>query len=391
MNCFSRSVAVITVQGVSKVYGSRKVLDNISFVLGDREILGFLGPNGAGKSTTMNIIAGYTSSNAGTVTINGHEILDDPIWCKRRIGYLPEHPPLYPDMTVNAYLSFMFDLKKLKLPKKEHIGEICGTVGIDDVRGRIIRNLSKGYQQRVGLAQAMLGNPELLILDEPTVGLDPKQILEVRDLIRNLGDRCTVIFSSHILQEVQAVARRIIVINNGVLIADDTPERLSGITSGDRAMILCADAPPAELVPLLEGLPGMKSVERPGSPEETNPEAIEYRLEGEEGKDFRRDLFALLADRRWPILSLRKSGASLEDIFLRLTAGDSTALSALSGKPVSAAGEAAGRGAGTGGGANAGNDAGDGGTGEAAGRGAGTGGGADAGDGGAENSAGGDE
>jgi ABC-2 type transport system ATP-binding protein len=316
------------------------VLDNISFVLGDREILGFLGPNGAGKSTTMNIIAGYTSSNAGTVTIDGHEILDDPIQCKRRIGYLPEHPPLYPDMTVNAYLSFMFDLKKLRLPKKDHIGEICGTVGIDDVRGRIIKNLSKGYQQRVGLAQAMLGNPELLILDEPTVGLDPKQILEVRDLIRGLGDHCAVIFSSHILQEVQAVARRIIVINNGVLIADDTPERLSGITSGDRSQILCADAPPEELVPLLRGLRGIKSVERLGLPEETNPEAVEYRLEGEEGKDFRRDLFALLAERRWPILSLRKSGASLEDIFLRLTAGDSSALSALSGKP--AAGDDAG-------------------------------------------------
>jgi ABC-2 type transport system ATP-binding protein len=330
---------VITVQGVSKVYGSRKVLDNISFVLGDREILGFLGPNGAGKSTTMNIIAGYTSSNAGTVTIDGHEILDDPIQCKRRIGYLPEHPPLYPDMTVNAYLSFMFDLKKLKLPKKEHIDGICGTVGITGVRGRIIRNLSKGYQQRVGLAQAMLGNPELLILDEPTVGLDPKQILEVRDLIRGLGDRCAVIFSSHILQEVQAVARRIIVINNGVLVADDTPERLSGITSGDRTMLLCADAPPEELAPLLREMPGMKSVERLGPPEETNPEAVEYRLEGEEGRDFRRDLFALLADRRWPILSLRKGGASLEDIFLRLTAGDSTALSALSGRPVRAAGE----------------------------------------------------
>jgi ABC-2 type transport system ATP-binding protein len=382
------------------------VLDNISFVLGDREILGFLGPNGAGKSTTMNIIAGYTSSNAGTVTINGHEILDDPIQCKRRTGYLPEHPPLYPDMTVNAYLSFMFDLKKLRLPKKEHIGEICGTVGIGDVRGRIIRNLSKGYQQRVGLAQAMLGNPELLILDEPTVGLDPKQILEARDLIRGLGSRCAVIFSSHILQEVQAVAQRIIVINNGVLIADDTPERLSVITSGDRAMILCADAPPAELVPLLKGLPGMKSVERMGSPEEANPEAIEYRLEGEEGRDFRRDLFALLADRRWPILSLRKSGASLEDIFLRLTAGDAAALSALSGKPAASgeggndAGEAAGHGAGNGpgddGGDGAGNgaevSAGEGGNdaGEAAGCSAGNGPGDGAG-GGTENGAGGDK
>jgi ABC-2 type transport system ATP-binding protein len=180
----------------------------------------------------MNIIAGYTSSNSGTVKLNGHEILEDPISCKKQIGYLPERPPLYPEMIVDAYLSFIFDLKKINLPKKDHIDEICALIGITDVQNRIIKNLSKGYQQRVGLAQAMLGNPPLLILDEPTVGLDPKQILEVRDLIKELGKRCAVIFSTHILSEVQAACQRIIIINNGILIADNTLEQLSALAGG---------------------------------------------------------------------------------------------------------------------------------------------------------------
>jgi ABC-2 type transport system ATP-binding protein len=316
---------MLELQGVTKVYGSRKVVDNISFSVGEHEILGFLGPNGAGKSTTMNIIAGYTSSTEGTVKVKGREILEDPIGCKKHIGYLPERPPLYPDMTAGAYLSFMFDLKKPGLPKKEHLAEVCEVVGIADVRDRIIKNLSKGYQQRVGLAQAMLGNPELLILDEPTVGLDPKQILEARDLIRKLGQRCAVIFSSHILQEIQAVCGRIIVINNGVLIADDTPEKLSGIAGGNK-LLLRVEAPAAELLGELKGLAGLKSAEQTGSPE---PGAGEFLLESETGKDIRRDLFRLLARHDWPILSLGKSGISLEDAFLRLTAGDSSGMAAL--------------------------------------------------------------
>jgi ABC-2 type transport system ATP-binding protein len=316
---------MLELRSVTKVYGSRKAVDRISFSVGDHEILGFLGPNGAGKSTTMNIIAGYTSSTSGTVTINGREILEDPIGCKKQIGYLPERPPLYPEMTAGAYLSFMFDLKKAALPKKEHLTEICAAVGISEVRDRIIKNLSKGYQQRVGLAQAMLGNPPLLVLDEPTVGLDPKQILEVRDLIRELGKKCAVIFSSHILQEIQAVCGRIIIINNGTLIADDTPDRLAAL-AGEHKLLLRAEAPPDELLRLLRELPGLKSVEQAGSPE---PGACEFLLESEAGKDIRRELFALLAARGWPILALRKSGISLEDAFLRLTAGDSSGLFAL--------------------------------------------------------------
>jgi len=331
---------MLELEGVTKIYGSKKAIDNICFSLGDNEILGFLGPNGAGKTTTMNIIAGYTSSTSGSVKLNGYEILEDPINFKKQIGYLPERPPLYPEMIVKAYLSFMFDLKKIPLPKKDHIDEVCSLTGITAVQNRIIKNLSKGFQQRVGLAQAILGNPKMIILDEPTAGLDPRQIQEVRDLIKEMGKRCSVIFSSHILQEIQAVCRRIIIINNGKLIADDTPQRLSAM-SGGNSLLLCIEAQPGGAQPceeitagkLLEqiaALPGLKSAKSAGSPE---PGAFEFLLEAEEGADIRRDLFKLLAKKGWPILSLRKSGVSLEDAFLRLTAGeDSSELFALFNK-----------------------------------------------------------
>ncbi|GHT64661.1 multidrug ABC transporter ATP-binding protein [Spirochaetia bacterium] len=325
---------MLTVQNVTKTYGSRKAVDDISFTLGDHGILGFLGPNGAGKSTTMNIIAGYTSSASGTVTVNGHEILDDPIGAKKNVGYLPERPPLYPDMTARAYLSFMFDLKKIGLPKKAHVEEICGAVGLGPVQDRIIKNLSKGYQQRVGLAQAMLGNPGLLILDEPTVGLDPVQILEIRSLIRELGKKSAVIFSSHILQEVQAVADRIIVINKGVLIADDTLENLSHAAGNDNRLLLTVDGSPdgdaESLLQLFRTIPGLKSAELLGNNAE-EAAAFDFTLESEGGQDIRRELFRRLAEKGRPILSLRKSGMSLEDAFIRITAGDNAALSALAG------------------------------------------------------------
>jgi ABC-2 type transport system ATP-binding protein len=318
---------MVNVQNVTKIYGARRVVDNISFSLGDRGVLGFLGPNGAGKSTTMNIIAGYTSSSAGTVTVNGSEILEDPIGAKRNVGYLPERPPLYPDMTVSAYLSFIFDLKKLSLPKKSHIGEICEAVGITQVRKRIVKNLSKGFQQRVGLAQAMLGNPGLLIMDEPTVGLDPVQILEIRGLIRELGKTSAVIFSSHILQEVQAVCDRVIVINNGVLIADDSLDNLS--RQGDNRIFLSVDGPGEELLPRIKALEGVKSVAPLDQPEEEG--ASSFEIEAETGADPRRDLFRVLAAAGRPILALRKNRVSLEDAFIRLTAGDNAALSAIAG------------------------------------------------------------
>lgn len=201
---------MITVKHLTKRYGSHLAVDDISFTVQDGEIVGFLGPNGAGKSTTMNMLTGYISSSSGEALINDTDILDNPIKAKRDIGYLPELPPLYQEMTVMHYLSFVYDLKKCKLPRKAHLTEICNLCQITDVKDRIIKNLSKGYRQRVGLAQALVGNPPILILDEPTVGLDPKQMLEMRNLIKRLGKRHTVILSSHILSEIQAVCDRVI-------------------------------------------------------------------------------------------------------------------------------------------------------------------------------------
>ena len=204
---------MIEVQNLTKRYGEAKAVDNISFRVNEGEILGFLGPNGAGKSTTMNILTGYLSATSGIAKINGYDILEEPIEAKRQIGYLPELPPLYLDMTVKAYLDFVFDLKRISLPRKAHIQEVCERAKISNVYNRLIKNLSKGYRQRVGVAQAMLGNPPVLVLDEPTVGLDPKQIIEMRNLIKELGKKHTVILSSHILTEVQATCERVVVIN----------------------------------------------------------------------------------------------------------------------------------------------------------------------------------
>lgn len=307
---------MIEVKNLTKLYGSKTAVGDISFTVRDGEILGFLGPNGAGKSTTMNIITGYSSSTSGTVTVEGKEILADPIGVKSQIGYLPEHPPLYLDMTVKEYLSFMFDLKKVKLPKAKHIGEICEHVKIADVYNRLIKNLSKGYRQRVGLAQALLGNPSVLILDEPTVGLDPKQIIEIRKLIKELGEKHTIILSSHILPEVQATCERVIVINKGKIIADDTPDNLSKAMSTDHKLTVRIDGPQEAVYELLVKLPNMVSVDKLGSREGT---AFDYTLEAEAGCDIRREMFSRLAERKWPILGLRSSELSLEDIFLQLT------------------------------------------------------------------------
>ena len=229
---------MVEVKNLTKCYGSIKAVDNISFTVEAGEILGFLGPNGAGKSTTMNMITGYISSTSGTVTIDGAEILDNPKAAKKKIGYLPEIPPLYIDMTVKKYLEFMFDLKKVKLPKKEHIEEVMRLVNVSDKADRIIKNLSKGYRQRVGFAQALLGNPPVLILDEPTVGLDPKQIIEVRKLIKSLGKKHTVIFSSHVLSEISATCDRILVISNGKIVADAKTSELSSSISGEQKLAL---------------------------------------------------------------------------------------------------------------------------------------------------------
>ena len=256
---------MVEVKNLTKFYGSIKAVDDISFTVETGEVLGFLGPNGAGKSTTMNMITGYLSSTSGTVTIDGCEILDDPIHAKSKIGYLPEIPPLYIDMTVKKYLEFMFDLKKVKLPKKEHIDEVMRLTKITEQADRIIKHLSKGYRQRVGLAQALLGNPPVIILDEPTVGLDPKQIIEIRKLIRNLGKKHTVIFSSHVLSEVSEVCDRIVVISKGKIVADAKTDELSAQVSGGQKLSLTAEGSTADITEAIKKIPAVKRVTKTGS------------------------------------------------------------------------------------------------------------------------------
>lgn len=310
---------MIEVKNLSKSYGSKLAVDGISFSAGESEILGFLGPNGAGKSTTMNMLTGYLSSSGGQALINGVDILEDPVRAKKDIGYLPEMPPLYLDMTVMEYLSFVYSLKKCKLPKRSHLAEICSLVKINEVSGRVIRNLSKGYKQRVGLAQALVGNPKVLILDEPTVGLDPKQIIEIRTLIKKLGKNHTVILSSHILSEVQAVCDRIVVIDRGKLVANDTTEHLSHNLSADHKLTIQVEGPTKEVKALLEQIPQMVEVHLNRTIDKT---IGEYELNAEEGCDIRREVFKRMAARNYPILLMRSSELTLEEIFLKLTTGD---------------------------------------------------------------------
>ena len=310
---------MIEVKNLSKSYGSKLAVDGISFTAGESEILGFLGPNGAGKSTTMNMLTGYLSSSGGQALINGVDILEDPVRAKKDIGYLPEQPTLYLDMTVMEYLNFVYDLKKCKLPRKSHLAEICSLVKITDVSRRVIRNLSKGYKQRVGLAQALVGNPKVLILDEPTVGLDPKQIIEIRTLIKKLGRNHTVILSSHILSEVQAVCDKIVVINRGRLVANDTTEHLSHNLSADHKLTVQIEGPVKEVKALLEQIPDMQEVHLNRTIDKT---IGEYELNAVEGCDIRREVFKRMAARNYPILLMRSSELTLEEIFLKLTTGD---------------------------------------------------------------------
>lgn len=245
---------MIEVKNLTKRYGTNTALNNVSFTVEEGTIVGFLGPNGAGKSTTMNIITGYLSATSGSVTVQGKNTLENPNEVKKLIGYLPELPPLYMDMTVKEYLNFMYELKGVKLDRKQHIGEICRLTKIDNVYTRLIGNLSKGYKQRVGIAQALLGNPPVLILDEPTVGLDPKQIIEIRNLIKSLGRNHTIILSSHILPEVQAVCERVIVMNNGCLVADGATDTLAHDLSAEHRIIARIDGPESEILQAIRGM-----------------------------------------------------------------------------------------------------------------------------------------
>ncbi|MBR3686906.1 MAG: ATP-binding cassette domain-containing protein [Clostridia bacterium] len=304
---------MIKIERLTKNYGSNCAVDDISFEIQKGETVGFLGPNGAGKSTTMNILTGYLSASAGRVSIDGIDVLADPIGAKKLIGYLPEQPPVYLDMTVDEYLKFNYELKGCTLEREPHLAEICEVVKISHVRKRLIRNLSKGYRQRVGVAQALIGNPPVIIFDEPTVGLDPKQIIEIRSLIRSLGKDHTVLLSTHILQEVQAVCDRIIIINKGKIVADEKTENITRVVEGNRRFNVKICGPQREVLDTIKSLPGVSYAELLA---QKDGDACTYMVESEFGVDVRKKLFYTVAERGWAMIGLESLGMSLEDIFI---------------------------------------------------------------------------
>jgi ABC-2 type transport system ATP-binding protein len=310
---------VITVQGLTKTYGKQQAVKNISFTINNGEVVGFLGPNGAGKTTTMNIVTGYLSATSGSVQIDGIDIADDPEGAKRKIGYLPEQPPLYLEMSVKEYLSFAAELKKVpRKQRKAAIDEVMELTAITDVRKRIIRNLSKGYRQRVGLAQALVAKPEVLILDEPTVGLDPIQIQDIRSLIRRLGENRTIILSSHILPEVSAVCSRVLIIDRGTIVADGNAAKLAQGVAGQNKLLLRTAGDASALKSVL----GSSALQSAGISSFAELPSGEMSIDFADAKDPRTELFYALAEAKLPILTLRFADLSLEDVFLRLTNRD---------------------------------------------------------------------
>ena len=310
---------MIEVKNIVKRYGDKYAVNDISFTVETGEIVGFLGPNGAGKSTTMNILTGYLSANSGTAVIDGIDILENPTEAKRLIGFLPEQPPLYMDMTVKEYLNFVYDLKGCKFPRKEHLQEICQLIKIEDVYNRMIKNLSKGYRQRVGFAQALVGNPPVLILDEPTVGLDPRQIIEIRNLISRLGKKHTVILSTHILQEVQSVCDRIIVINKGQLVADGNADTLTYKTAGNRKLVARIAGGKTDVKKAIRGMDGVLFVDEIGVKEQGT---CDFLIESQPSVDIRKPLFRMLSEHGWVLMGLKSMDMSLEDVFVNLIANE---------------------------------------------------------------------
>jgi ABC-2 type transport system ATP-binding protein len=308
---------LIEIQNLTKTYGRIKAVDNISFTVEKGEILGFLGPNGAGKSTTMNILTGYISSTSGIVKVAGKDVLENPVEVKKHIGYLPEHPPLYLDMTVNEYLDFCANLKSVPAKEwKSQKKDIMELVKVTHVSHRLVKNLSKGYKQRVGLAQALVGTPEVLILDEPTVGLDPKQIIEIRNLIKALGKNHTIILSSHILPEVSAVCDRVVIINKGKIAAVDTPDNLSKALTDFSRFTVTVAGPENKVKDIISHIYGVKYLEMSNKLKE---DEYSYIVEADKEIDIRKPMFNQLAQHGFPILELRSLNLSLEDIVLQLT------------------------------------------------------------------------
>lgn len=313
---------MIRAEGLAKNYGRIQAVNEIDFHIKKGEIIGFLGPNGAGKSTTMNMITGYLAPSRGKIFIDGIDMVEAPEEAKKRIGYLPEQPPLYLDLTVDEYLDFVTAFKKTpKSTRKADLESIRELVKIGDVRKRLIKNLSKGYRQRVGLAQALVGNPPLLILDEPTVGLDPMQIIEIRELIRDLGQEHTVVLSSHILPEISATCRRILIIDKGSIVASDTPENLSRRMSGATRLQMLVKGSNDKVRSALETLTDLKDLKTTDAGEEGVTEAV---IEAVDDKDIRESAYRALSAADLPILQMRPMDLSLEEIFLNLTTREET-------------------------------------------------------------------
>ena len=308
---------MIEVKNLVKKYGDHVAVNNLSFTIEPGKIYGFLGPNGAGKSTTMNIITGYLAATEGQVLINGHDIYEEPEEAKKCIGYLPEIPPLYMDMTPKEYLEFSADLKGIKGEEKHNqIERVMRMTGIEEVFHRLIKNLSKGYKQRVGLAQAILGFPEIIILDEPTVGLDPKQIVEIREVIKKLGKRHTVILSTHIMQEVSAVCDDVLIISKGELVAQDTPDNLGKHVEGSNSIEVLVKAPDYKVKAILNKLGKIHKFEVFDAPEENCTKAV---ITTSVDYDVREDLFYACATAKCPIVGMESSTMSLEDVFIKVT------------------------------------------------------------------------
>jgi ABC-2 type transport system ATP-binding protein len=310
---------MIEVQNLTKRYGQHVAVDAISFMIPKGEVVGFLGPNGAGKSTTMNILTGYLSATKGDVLIDGKHILEQPEQVKKRIGYLPESPPVYPEMTVKEYLSFVCRIKQVpKNQIKQRIESGLHTVGIVEVYNRLIGNLSKGYRQRVGLAQALMGNPDILVLDEPTSGLDPAQIIEIRELIKRLGTDRTVILSSHILPEVSEICKRVMIINQGRIVADGDPGTIGNDLFDASQVIITALADQNNTTSIIAGLNGVTRTEILSA---TEPGTTEVLIESEKNSDIRKLIFDAFARKDVPLIGMRVKNATLEEIFLELTSG----------------------------------------------------------------------
>ncbi len=305
---------MLQVKNLTKKYGSLYAVDDISFTIKDGEIVGLLGPNGAGKSSTLNVITGYLSSSAGTVLIEEIDINEKPLEAKKHIGFLPENPPIYADMTVWEYLEFVYDLKGCSFNKSLHLKEVCEVVRLYDVRKKLIRTLSKGYKQRVGIAGALVGDPKIVILDEPTVGLDPVQIIEVRNLIRRLGKKHTVILSSHLLAEVQAVCDRVIVMNEGKIIADEPVGAIAQATNSTSAIKLSVAGPSKDVASTIKAIPGVTKV----SEQSRNGEITVFIVESANGIDVRKPIFNALAKKSYPIMGLESASGELEDAFVKL-------------------------------------------------------------------------